>query len=210
VKVNYPYENSTGALLHAVLYNCSIEALFDINIPLFKTEYPFSKSNHITLKAKIKILDYPSFEIQKLIRGIPSIESIDHPNVEVLEEIAFKLYKMDLLKNYYLNENEFMYYLSFAKVNSVKKDMQKPNHASSHHPSEILHYISNKTEANFEKAMNLLGFCFSDYHPIYVSFYEDYSKFMQPELLKKTAILQAIKCFGEFHPKTSELYATIY
>jgi hypothetical protein len=36
VKVKYPYENSPGALLHAVLYNCGIDAIFDLTIPLFK------------------------------------------------------------------------------------------------------------------------------------------------------------------------------
>lgn len=36
LKVNYPYENSPGALLHAVLYNCGIDAIFDIAIALFK------------------------------------------------------------------------------------------------------------------------------------------------------------------------------
>lgn len=127
------------------MYNCNIDAIFDINIPLFKVESPFSKSNHITIKAKIKVLEYPSFEIQKLIRGIPSIESIDHSNVEVFEAIALKLYKMDLLKNYHLNDSDFAYHLSFAKVNLVKQDMKKPAHGSSYHPSEISFYITNKT-----------------------------------------------------------------
>ncbi len=95
------------------------------------------------------MLEYPSFEIQKLIRGIPNIESIDHPNIGMLEEIALKLYKMDLLRNLYLNESDFVYHLSFSKVNTVKKDMKRPMHASSHHPSEISFFISNKTDANF-------------------------------------------------------------
>ena len=90
----------------------------------------------------------------------------------MMQSIGFKLYKMDLLKNYYLNEGELSYNLSFAKVNVVKDDMIKPGHACPHHPSEISHYIANKTEANFGKAMNLMGFCFSDYHPIYISFYK--------------------------------------
>lgn len=36
VRVGYPFEGSAGALLHAVLYNCGIEAVFDIDIPLFR------------------------------------------------------------------------------------------------------------------------------------------------------------------------------
>jgi hypothetical protein len=56
VKVAYPFESSPGALLHAVLYNCAIDAQFDINIPLFKTESPFNRSNDVTLRPKIKSL----------------------------------------------------------------------------------------------------------------------------------------------------------
>jgi hypothetical protein len=58
--------------------------------------------------------------------------------------------------------------------------MQRPTHASSHHPSEISYFIANKSDVNFEKGMNLLNFCFSDFHPIYVSFYEEYSHSHQP------------------------------
>jgi hypothetical protein len=67
----------------------------------------------------------------------------------MLDEVALKLYKMDLLKNSYLNESDFVYHLSFSKLNTIKKDMKRPTHASSHHPSEISFFIANKTDANF-------------------------------------------------------------
>lgn len=37
VRVGEKFDGSAGALLHAVLYNCGIESVFDINIPLFLT-----------------------------------------------------------------------------------------------------------------------------------------------------------------------------
>jgi hypothetical protein len=58
--------------------------------------------------------------------------------------------------------------------------MIKPNFLNSHHPSEISFYMMNKSEVNFEKGMNLLQFAFSDFHPLYIAFYNEYSSFMQP------------------------------
>jgi len=43
-----------------------------------------------------------------------------------------------------------------------------------------------------------------------VTLHYEYINIMEPDLLKKTTLMLAVKNFGEFHPKTTDLYSKFY
>jgi hypothetical protein len=74
----------------------------------------------------------------------------------------------------------------------------------------IPYYITNKSTYNFTCGLKILNFALPETHPLFVSFYLEYKSVFEADLMKKSALLLAVKCFGEFHPKTTELYSEFY
>ena len=52
----------------------------------------------------------------------------------------------------------------------------KPVAKNPFHPSELPYYFSNKTKANFKKALDIMNFSLSKNHPLFVSLYDTYSE----------------------------------
>ena len=78
------------------------------------------------------------------------------------------------------------------------------------HPAVIPFYLTNKSEANFYKALDILNFSLPETHPLFVTLHLEYSSILENDLMKKSALLQAVRSFGEFHFKTIELYSKFY
>ena len=56
----------------------------------------------------------------------------------------------------------------------------------------------------------MLSFSLPATHPLTVTLYLEYSTLLEPRLLEKASVLLAVKNFGEFHHKTTELYSKFY
>lgn len=72
------------------------------------------------------------------------------------------------------------------------------------------YYIANKSQYNFSRGIAILDFALPDTHPLFVTFHLEYSTVFDQDLMRKTALLLSVKCFGEFHVKTTELYSRFY
>jgi hypothetical protein len=97
-----------------------------------------------------------------------------------------------------------------AKMSNFEEFLEKPNLKNGLHPMLLPYYINNKSTYNFTCANAILNFSLPDSHPLFVSFYLEYAPLFDQDLMRKTALLMAVKCFGEFHQKTTELYSKFY
>jgi hypothetical protein len=58
--------------------------------------------------------------------------------------------------------------------------------------------------------LDIINFSLASNHPLSINLYHTYSKLFESDLLKRSTLLAAIKGLGEFHPKTIEVYSSLY
>jgi hypothetical protein len=150
--------------------------------------------------------DFPSFEISKIIKKLAVIDQ--HSEEEARNILP--LVKLEFMHHSSAYGNSFRKEVALAKLNNLKKKLEKPTWATSFHPIELPYYFANKTYDNFKKALDIINFGLPANHPLFISLYSNYSSFLEADplrraeldLLKKATLLAAIKSLGEFHPKT--------
>lgn len=168
----FPPKVKPGMLLHSVLWHCSLTATFGLEVPLFKSDECFSASARVDYKCEVKTYDFPSFSIQKLFRGCPSLG--DHISQDIYRDSSEKLLKLELL---FYNSIKFNFQTSvaIAKMSNFKEYMAKVELENPLHPVVLPYYISNKSEDNFYRALDVLNFSLPDSHPLSVTLHLEYS-----------------------------------
>jgi hypothetical protein len=154
---------------------------------------------------RMKTFDFPSFEIQKLFRSAPALE--EKIDFELFREVTPRLLKMELL---FARTIGWETNTVLAKLNNYNEYLQKPALKNQLHPLLLPYYLTNKSPHNFDTGIALLNFSLPDTHPLFVAFHLEYASIFDQELMRKSALLLAVKSFGEFHPKTSELFSRFY
>lgn len=122
---------------------------------------------------------------------------------KILRQAAMKMLKLELKFNKQLHSMEYQTQITISKLNNFGELLKNPRPLSRWHPSELPYYISNKSQYNFERGLDILNFSLPETHPLFITFYMEYSNFLEPDLLKRTALILAVKGFGEFHSKTT-------
>ena len=78
------------------------------------------------------------------------------------------------------------------------------------HPAVIPYYLINKSNVNYHLALEIMNFSLPETHPLTITLHLEYATLLEPALLKKTAVLLAVKNLGEFHSKTTDIYSKFY